>query len=180
MSQIVIAKRYARALTNLIDKEKELESVLQSLTDLAEAFQSSSDLQKLLVNTKVSLDDKTKVIIQILEKMKAPPLVQTFMRYLLAKRRIMLLPEIEQAFSQLVMEKLGKLEADVTVAEELSKSNLKELEEKISSYSGKTVSVTQHTDPSILGGIITRIGSVVIDGSIRNQLTRVRQSIIRG
>jgi len=80
----------------------------------------------------------------------------------------------------LLQEKLGRIEAEVTAASELPEETVKKLVNAISGYSGKEVEVNVTIDPSIIGGIVTRIGSTVIDGSIQTHLNQIRQSIIRG
>ena len=178
MSQGVIARRYAKALINLA--EKDLENTGKSLTALADVFSNSAELSEVLSDTKVSSQIKQNVLKIILKKIKVSKLVDTFIRYLLAKRRIVLLPNIERAFNLFLQEKLGRIEAGITVAQEIPEVTVGKLEKAISRYSGKEVSVNITIDPAIIGGIVTRIGSVVIDGSIHTQLNQIRQSIIRG
>ncbi len=178
MSQGVIARRYAKALINLA--EKDLENTGKSLTALADVFSNSAELSEVLSDTKVSSQIKQNVLKEILKKIKVSKLVDTFIRYLLAKRRIVLLPNIERAFNLFLQEKLGRIEAGITVAQEIPEVTVGKLEKAISRYSGKEVSVNITIDPAIIGGIVTRIGSVVIDGSIHTQLNQIRQSIIRG
>jgi len=178
LSQGVIARRYAKALINLA--EKDLENTGKSLTALADVFSNSAELSEVLSDTKVSSQIKQNVLKEILKKIKVSKLVDTFIRYLLAKRRIVLLPNIERAFNLFLQEKLGRIEAGITVAQEISEVTVGKLEKAISRYSGKEVSVNITIDPAIIGGIVTRIGSVVIDGSIHTQLNQIRQSIIRG
>ena len=178
MSQGVIARRYAKALINLA--EKDLENTGKSLTALADVFSNSAELSEVLSDTKVSSQIKQNVLKIILKKIKVSKLVDTFIRYLLAKRRIVLLPNIERAFNLFLQEKLGRIEAGITVAQEISEVTVGKLEKAISRYSGKEVTVKITIDPAIIGGIVTRIGSVVIDGSIHTQLNQIRQSIIRG
>jgi len=178
LSQGVIARRYAKALINLA--EKDLENTGKSLTALADVFSNSAELSEVLSDTKVSSQIKQNVLKEILKKIKVSKLVDTFIRYLLAKRRIVLLPNIEQAFNLFLQEKLGRIEARITVAQEISEVTVGKLEKAISRYSGKEVTVNITIDPAIIGGIVTRIGSVVIDGSIHTQLNQIRQSIIRG
>ena len=178
MSQGVIARRYAKALINLA--EKDLENTGKSLTALADVYSNSTELSEVLSDTKVSSQIKQDVLKNILKKIKVSKLVDTFIRYLLAKRRIVLLPNIERAFNLLLQEKLGRIEAGITVAQEIPEVTVGKLEKAISRYSGKEVTVNITIDPAIIGGIVTRIGSVVIDGSIHTQLNQIRQSIIRG
>jgi len=178
LSQGVIARRYAKALINLA--EKDLEITGNSLAAIADVYSNSTELSEVLSDTKVSSQIKQDVLKNILKKIKVSKLVDTFIRYLLAKRRIVLLPNIERAFNLLLQEKLGRIEAGITVAQEIPEVTVGKLEEAISRYSGKEVTVNITIDPAIIGGIVTRIGSVVIDGSIHTQLNQIRQSIIRG
>ena len=178
MSQGVIARRYAKALINLA--EKDLEITGNSLAAIADVYSNSTELSEVLSDTKISSQIKQDVLKNILKKIKVSKLVDTFTRYLLAKRRIVLLPNIERAFNLLLQEKLGRIEAGITVAQEIPEVTVGKLEKAISRYSGKEVSVNITIDPAIIGGIVTRIGSVVIDGSIHTQLNQIRQSIIRG
>ena len=178
MSQGVIARRYAKALINLA--EKDLQITGNSLAAIADVYSNSTELSEVLSDTKVSSQIKQNVLKKILKKIKVSKLVDTFTRYLLAKRRIVLLPNIERAFNLLLQEKLGRIEAGITVAQEIPEVTVGKLEKAISRYSGKEVTVNITIDPAIIGGIVTRIGSVVIDGSIHTQLNQIRQSIIRG
>jgi len=178
LSQEVIARRYAKALINLA--EKDLEITGNSLAAIADVYSNSTELSEVLSDTKVSSQIKQDVLKNILKKIKVSKLVDTFIRYLLAKRRIVLLPNIERAFNLLLQEKLGRIEAGITVAQEIPEVTINKLEKAISRYSGKEVTVNITIDPAIIGGIVTRIGSVVIDGSIHTQLNQIRQSIIRG
>jgi len=178
LSQGVIARRYAKALINLA--EKDLENTGKSLTEIADVYSNSKGLSEVLSDTKVSSQIKQNVLKKILKKIKVSKLVDTFIRYLLAKRRIVLLPNIERAFNLLLQEKLGRIEVGITVAQEIPEITINKLEKAISRYSGKEVTVNITIDPAIIGGIVTRIGSVVIDGSIHTQLNQIRQSIIRG
>ena len=180
MSQGIIARRYAKALMNLADKSNDLINTGLSFSKLSEVFKDSTEMREVLSDTKISSHVKQKILKDILIKIKAPELVDKFSRYILFKRRFSLLPEIERAFNFFVQEKLGRIEARVTVAHDLQKGDVGKLEKAISKYSGKEVKISINVDPEIIGGIVTRIGSIVIDGSINNQLNNIRKTIIRG
>ena len=180
MSQVIIARRYAKALLSLADKYHDLENTGLYFTRLAETYRDSFSLKEVLSDTKISPEIKQKVFKEVLVKINAPELVDKFSRYILFKRRIELLPDIEKEFNYFLQEKLGKIEANVTVPNELSNEDVRKLEKRISDYSGKEVTISIKIDPKIIGGIVTRIGSVVIDGSINTQLNQIRQTIIRG
>ena len=116
MSQGVIARRYAKALINLAEKEKTLEGTGKCLSELAVVYADAPELREALSDTKVSSKVKQKILKEILRKIKVLPLVDTFSRYLLSKRRIELLPNIERAFKLLLQDKLGRIEARETSA----------------------------------------------------------------
>ena len=180
MSQGMIARRYAKALVNLAENEKDLDNTGKHLNSITEVYKENLELRQVLSDTKVSSGIKLEILKDVLSKIKVSKLVDTFSRYLLAKRRIDFLPDIERAFNLLLQEKLGRIDANVTTASELPKDTVKKLVDAISSYSGKEIEVNVTIDPSIIGGIVTRIGSTVIDGSIQTYLNQIRQSIIRG
>mgnify|MGYP000269615449 FL=1 len=184
MSQMVIARRYASALSSLAKKENNLEQVGTELQDFCDTLHEAAELQESLSNNKVPMAVRNSILTEILTKMELSTLVSTFLRYLLSKRRLTLVHDIARAFALLTQEAMGILPAEVTVAKEPrskeSKDLLQKLQEQLSASTGKTVQIHVSVDPSIIGGIVTRIGSMVIDGSIRNQLIQVRESIIRG
>tara|TARA_B100000530_G_scaffold61920_1_gene36063 strand:- start:1032 stop:1574 length:543 start_codon:yes stop_codon:yes gene_type:complete len=180
VSQGMIARRYAKALVNLAENEKDLDNTGKHLNSITEVYKENLELRQVLSDTKVSSGIKLEILKDVLSKIKVSKLVDTFSRYLLAKRRIDFLPDIERAFNLLLQEKLGRIEANVTTASELPKDTVKKLVDAISSYSGKEIEVNVTIDPSIIGGIVTRIGSTVIDGSIQTYLNQIKKSIIRG
>ena len=176
----MLARRSAKALVNLAEKGKDLDNAGKNLTAITEVYKENSELRQVLSDTKVSSRVKQEILKDVLNTIKTSKLVDTFSRYLLAKRRIDILPAIERAFNLLLQEKLVRIEANVTAAYELPKETVKKLVNAISGYSGKEVKVNVAIDPSIIGGMVTRIGSTVIDGSIKTHLNKIRQSIIRG
>ena len=180
MSQGIIARRYAKALVTLAEKNNDLENIYLSFSKLSEVFNNSTEMKGIFMDTKISSQVKQKILKDVLIRIKAPELIDKFSRYILFKRRFSLLTDIERAFKFIVQEKLGRIEANVTVAQDLLKEDVGKLEKAISRYSGKEVKVKINVDPEIIGGIVTRIGSVVIDGSINKQLNNIRQTIIRG
>jgi F-type H+-transporting ATPase subunit delta len=96
------------------------------------------------------------------------------------KRRIGLLDEMRKVFHELADERMGRAHADVTVASALSAQQESALKERLEKLSGREINLRVEIDPSILGGIVAKIGSTVWDGSLRNQLNQIHQSIIEG
>ena len=180
MSQGIVAQRYAKALIGLTKTRKELEEAGEKLSEASEAYQSSVELQEILASNKVSYPVKQKILVELLERLKTSALVNTFSRYLLSKRRFELIPSISKAYDQMFQAKIGRVEAQVSVTHELSDASRKKLERTLSSLTGKEVQVSVNIDSGLIGGIVTRIGSTVYDGSLRNQLNLIHQSISKG
>ena len=177
MSQGIVAQRYAKALIGLTKTRKELEEAGEKLSEATEAYHSSVELQEILASNKVSYPVKQKILGELLERLKTSTLINTFCRYLLSKRRFELIPSISKAYGEMFQAKIGRVEAQVSVTHELSDASRKKLERTLSSLTGKEVQVSVNIDSGLIGGIVTRIGSTVYDGSLRNQLNLIHQSI---
>jgi F-type H+-transporting ATPase subunit delta len=180
MSRGIVAQRYAKALIGLTTSKKELEEAGEKLSEASGAYLSSIELQEILASNKVSYPIKQKILGELLDRLKTPSLINTFCKYLLSKRRIELIPSISKAFETLYQIKIGRIQAQVSVTHELSDVNLKKLEKTLTSMTGMEVQVETKLDPHLIGGIVTRIGSTVFDGSIRKQLNLIHQSISKG
>lgn len=176
----VIAQRYARALMNLAAKSDQVGPVAAGLDDMTAMLAESPLLAAFVEDTKVLPAKKQEALREILAKAKAPELVDTFLRYLTAKRRFALVPDIREIFHRLADERLGRAQADVIVASALTGDQEKQMQEQLEALSGKQITLTVKVDPEIMGGAITKIGSVVRDGSLRHQLQQIRQSIKEG
>jgi len=176
----IVARRYARALMNLAAKDGQMEPAAEALDNLADAVAESPQLQAVLSEPKVALAAKEAVVGELLGRAKVPPLVSSFIRFLTHKRRIGLLDEIRVAYHELADERMGRANAEVTVAEPLTDAQQDALRKRLESLSGKEVRLDLRVDPSILGGVVARIGSTVWDGSLRQQLSRIHQTIMKG
>ena len=125
MSQGIVAQRYAKALIGLTKTRKELEDAGENLSEAAEAYQSSVELQEILASNKVSYRIKQKILGELLERLKTSTLINTFCRYLLSKRRFELIALISKAYDQMFQTKIGRVEAQVSVTHELSDASRK-------------------------------------------------------
>lgn len=175
----VVAKRYAKALMNLAAKDDQVEAVSAALDDFAETLAESALLTAFLAEPKVTQSAKEAVVADVLGQIKAPALVETFLRFLTYKRRIALTSAIREVFHELADARMGRANADVTVAAALTDKQADDLRARLETLSGKQVQLRIRIDPSILGGIVARIGSTVWDGSIRHQLNQIHQQLIQ-
>jgi len=180
MSRHLISRRYAQALMNLAEKDKQVDAVAEGLDDLADAMKVSPQLSSMISDPKVPHEEKKKVIEALLEKAKVPALVNNFVRLIVSKRRLGLLVDMRDQFHVLADERLGRGKAEVIVASELSDKQQDALKKKLEKLSSKQLDLQVKIDPTILGGVVARIGSTVWDGSLRSQLNQIRESIIEG
>jgi F-type H+-transporting ATPase subunit delta len=180
MSTGVISQRYARALMNLAAKANQVEAVAAELDGLADTLVESEELTAFFGETRVPQTAKQNAVEEILKKAESSELVSAFARFITQKRRVLLLDEIRTVYHRLADERLGRAQAEVTVAAPLSDAEQQALREKLEAVSGKQITITVTVEPGIIGGVITKIGSSVRDGSLRSQLNQIRQTIIEG
>lgn len=179
MSTQIISRRYARALLNLSGGGSALDAMAQALDETAAAV-CGPQVTGFLARESASADAKSEVLKQVLAKIGGPATLSPFVRLLHQKRRLALLPEIASLFRSLADERLGRAQAEVTVAEPLSDALQERLRKQIEKQTGKSVTLHVQVDPALLGGAVTRVGSVVWDGSVRHYLDRVRERLLSG
>lgn len=176
----VIAKRYAKALLGLLSDKKEIESCAAELAELAANFEASADFRQVVADPKLSREAKTQTVGAIAKGLGLSERVVKFSRYLVSKKRFELIGLVAQRFDAMAQERLGKAKATVKSAFELKEEQIQSLAKQLSDYTQKEVALEVEVDPSILGGAVTQIGSLVLDGSVKNRLNQIRETISRG
>jgi F-type H+-transporting ATPase subunit delta len=179
VSTQIISQRYARALMNLSGKDKDVETMAAAL-DEAVTVVGGAQMTAFLTSESPTHEVKANVLKTVLDKMGGPKTLSPFIRLLQQKRRLALLPEIAIVFRRLADARLGRAQADVTVAEPMTKAVEERLRKQIEKSTGKSISLNVTVDPDILGGAITRVGSVVWNGSVRHHLDQVREQLLKG
>ena len=172
-----IAGRYASALFDLAVSEKKLDSVEKDLTRFDVVLKSSDDLLRLVRSPVFSADDQFSAIDGILTKSKITGLVGNFIRVIAKNRRLFVMPEMLSAFSRLAADHRGEATAEVTVAKSLNAQQTKELKAPLKSVVGKDVAIDATVDPSLLGGMIVKVGSRQIDTSLRTKLSSLKLAL---
>jgi len=168
--QASLGGRYATALFGLARDEKALDAVSASLATLRAALAESDDLRKLTTSPVVSRDQATKAVSAAAGAMGIDPLTTKFLGVLAQNRRLGQLGAVIRAFGQLAAAHRGETTAEVTSAHPLTATQVKALTAKLKTELDRDVAVDLTVDPSILGGLIVKIGSRQIDGSIRSKL----------
>lgn len=180
MTSKVIAKRYAKALVNLALKKNQLETFGTQLSDIVNTVQSNQELTFFLENPKISKIQKRTIIEKILIQESFETFIKNFVFLLNEKNRMFLLQEIKEVYEELQNQHLNKVIAHVTVPRPLNEIQEQQLIEQLSTYTGKHVSLKISVNPDILGGVVTSINSLLLDGSIKNQLNQFYKTMIQG
>ncbi len=175
-----LAKRYAKALVDVAGASNEHELVLQELIGVSRVMQEHRGLRRFLANPSVLQRDKVRAFEQIVATLQLRPLTTTFLRLLLEAGRLPALESVVRAYEALVDDRLGRVKAVVTSAVSLDAEGQARLRQRLQEVTGKQVYLEVRQDPSVLGGLVTQIGSLVYDGSLRTQLTRLREQLVRG
>jgi F-type H+-transporting ATPase subunit delta len=172
-----VATRYAAALADVAFERKNGEAVKRDLSSFVKVFFSSADLRIFLESPAVSAEAKHGAIEKITEKMALDPAVRNFVYLVVDHRRTELLGEIERAFGAELNARLGIAEAEITSARPLSAAEKKELTSVLERRTGKKIEARFEEDAALLGGATVRVGSTIYDGSVREQLTRLREQL---
>jgi F-type H+-transporting ATPase subunit delta len=172
-----VATRYAAALADAALQEGKAERVRADLSAFVGAFEESPELRNVLETPAVALELKHKIVDELAKRMNLAPEVRNFVFLLLDHNRTEMLREIQQAFHEALNARLGIAEAQVVSARELSAEERRELTAALERRTGKRIEARFSQDASLLGGAVVRVGSVVYDGSVREQLTRLREQL---
>jgi F-type H+-transporting ATPase subunit delta len=172
-----LAKRYAKALVEIGEEREALDAYGRDLTVLTEMVASSKDFREVLINPVFPKDDKKKITDSILEKLGTDPMVINFINLLIDRKRIDQLDGIEAAYRQRVDEIRGITRGEVASADPLDEAALDRVGKALSDISGKDVRLTARVDPSLIGGLVAKVGDKVFDGSIRSQLNELKESL---
>jgi len=168
--QASLSGRYATALFELARDEKKLDTVSASLATLRQTLAESADFRRLITSPLVSRDEAVKAVAATADVLKLDRTTANFLGVLATNRRLGELGAIIRAFGQLVAAHRGETTAEVTSAHPLADTQVEELKARLKSQLGRDVAIDLTVDPAILGGLIVKVGSRQIDGSIRTKL----------
>ncbi|EBW1603743.1 F0F1 ATP synthase subunit delta, partial [Salmonella enterica subsp. enterica serovar Kottbus] len=158
-----VAERYARSLYELASDSKSVASVEADLASFANMLASSPDLDRLIKSPVFSTEDQVKAIDSIAAKAKFGKLVANFLRVVAGNRRLFAVPGMITAFHRIAAEARGETAADVVSAHALTAAQQTELKAALKGVTGKDVTINVTVDPSLLGGLIVKLGSRQID-----------------
>ena len=177
MIDTTLAKRYAQALVEIGEEQNALDGYGRDLTALTELVADSKDFREVLINPVFPKEDKKKIANSILEKLGTDRMVINFINLLIDRKRIDQLEGIEKAYHQRVDEIRGITRGEVASASPLDDAELDRIRQALSDISGKDVRLSARVDPSLIGGLVAKVGDKVFDGSIRSQLNELKESL---
>lgn len=177
MTNRTAAARYARALVDVARREADPEAIEGELSSFAALVQGHPALQRVLTSPAVPAAKKAALTAELVSRAGLSTVMGKLLRLLAARDRMALLPDLVEEYRRRLLEHLNVVHAEVVTASPLPADRSRALEQALAAMTGRTVSMTTRVDPAILGGVVTRIGSVVYDGSVRRQLEKMRETL---
>jgi len=172
-----IAARYATAIFELAKEEKSLPAVEKDVDALETALNDSSDFRDLIHSPVYSRDAQGKAITAIAKKMGLSANLTNLLGLMASKRRLFVLPQLVRSLREQIAAEKGEVTADVTAAKELTKAQADKLAKTLKSSVGKDVKINLAVDESLIGGLVVKVGSKMIDTSIRSKLANLQNSM---
>jgi F-type H+-transporting ATPase subunit delta len=178
MKSSLVGRRYARALLDLADQAKQTERVAKDLADFSDSFEKSRELRTVFENPQVARATRQQVLTAVLDRMAVSPIVKSVLLMLADRGRLKHIGEVAAAFEQLAEQRAGKVRAEVTSAGPLDEAYYIELQKALEAATGKKVVVVKKEDPSLIAGVVTRVGDRVFDGSVRSKLRELSEELL--
>lgn len=178
MSTGTIARRYARAFFEVAREDNRYEEYYGELRNFSSLLEESKSFREFLANPVFNRADKKAVTESILGRITMSVMTASFLKLLVEKRRMEILPEITGCYRELMDTALGKARVHVKTAFPLTGELSAGLRKGLETMTGKKIEITMEEDPSLLGGVVVRIGDTLYDGSIRTQLNNMRNLLV--
>jgi F-type H+-transporting ATPase subunit delta len=175
VSEEQVARVYAQALFDAAKEAGAVEPVRRDLGEFVGALAGSASLRNVLADPHVDTGAKTRVLAELTRG--GQPLVANVLQLVLARGRWAALPELLQAYDALAIVEEGIVEVEVVSAAELSPETEKKIAARIQEATGRRVELARRVDPSILGGLVLRIGDIIVDGSVKARIRQLRRKL---
>ena len=172
-----IAERYATAVFEIAKDSKTLDGLESGITDLKSALEESGDFRALISSPLVTREEQSSAITAIADKMKLDGMLANTLRLMASKRRLFVLPQLVDVLQRKLAEARGEVTAEVVSAKALTAAQTKELSKVLADSAGKDVTLNATVDESLIGGLIVKVGSKMIDTSIRSKLGALQNAM---
>jgi F-type H+-transporting ATPase subunit delta len=180
VKNLIIAKRYAKALFHLAKQEGKIEQYGEELTGLVQIFESTPELADAIQSPLYPEAARKSIFVSIAASVGLTPIMKSLVNLLIEKNRVTNLGEISEYYRGLIDEHANVARAKVSAAVPLSDTVVQEIASTLEKMTGKKIVVEFQQDPELIGGVVARIGDLVLDGSVRTQLFNIRETLKRG
>jgi len=180
MKNLAVARRYAKALLLIGKEDGQAENYREELDSIAGLVSREAELEQAICNPLYDVSSRKKVLQAIIDKWSPSKIMRSYLLLLFDKGRIGFLQSISDFYHKLADELKGVVRASLVSATELTSETVEKISNALSKRSGKEVILEVKQDPELIGGIVTRIGDLVLDGSVKTQLLNMRESLKRG
>ena len=180
MTKRTIARRYAKALLLLAKREKRIRAINDELSALLVLIERVSSFWQVVNNPLYDLDRRKRVLSEVARITEMSPPIVGLLKLLLEKGRMKDLPFIIAVYQEMADEAMGRTRASVYAAMEPTEEEKKRIRDKLTRVTGKEVILETVQDPSLIGGMVTKIRGLVLDGSLKTQLARIRENLAKG
>jgi F-type H+-transporting ATPase subunit delta len=177
LSSQTVARRYASALADVIIEKNEVAEVRDELASWETMLLGNPLLLEAISNPTVGYEQKSRILNDLIARTKVRQTTANFLRVLLKNQRLAELKNVNEKLAQILDERSGAISAQIASARPLPDSVKNSIQETLARVTNKKVRLDFQTDESLLGGIVTRIGSTIYDGSVRNQLARLGEEL---
>jgi F-type H+-transporting ATPase subunit delta len=172
--------RYARALLDVgVQQKADLEHVGEELASFVELFTTNPELGRVLLNPAVPVARKRAAVAELAAAGRLSSIVSKLVVLLAERDRLTLLPDLLASYRERLLDYQNVVRAEVTTAAALPDDRARALERSLAAKTGRTVRLATRVDPSIIGGVVARIGSTVYDGSVTRQLEKLKETLVQ-
>lgn len=180
MKNLAIARRYAKALLLIGKEDGKTETYREELAGFSELIQREKTLERAINNPLYAAAGRRKVLETIVDKLALSAIMKSFLTLLFEKGRFVYLSSINDFYQKFADDLKGVARASLVSATQLSSGTVEKIRKTLSERTNKEIILEVEQDPSLIGGIVTRIGDLVLDGSIKTQLLNMRESLKKG
>ena len=172
-----IAQRYATAVYDIAKESKKVKAIEADLDALQDALATSEDFRNLIHSPIYTRDQQSGAMSALAKKMGLSPTMANTLALMASKRRLFVLPQLISTLRGIIADEKGEVTAEVTSAKALTKAQADKLAKSLKASTGKTVTLNQTVDESLIGGLIVKVGSKMIDTSIRSKLNSLQNAM---
>lgn len=180
MKNLAIARRYAKALLIIGKEDGQAEAYREELAGVSQLLSEQKALETAITNPLYHLESRRNVLATTLSRLDLSELMRSFLLLLFDKGRIGFIENINTYYQKLADELKGIARAELVSASPLSEASVDKIQKSLADMTGKDIILNITQDPGLIGGVVAKIGDLVLDGSIKTQLINMKESLKRG